>query len=81
MLGACARAAVGTAAREYVHIPFPYLGNGWTDCLEIWRVAWGPVAIRLTQDGRFCTNASVTVANLSTSIRFRLFIAQKTFYW
>ena len=78
----------GTAAREHVRIPFPYLGNGWTDCTEIWCVARGPVAMHFTQDGRFCTNASVTVTHLSTSIRSRSFIAQKalvyylgTYYW
>ena len=25
----------GTSARAHVHTPFPYLGNGWTDCTEI----------------------------------------------
>ena len=58
-----------TAAREHVRIPFPYLGKCWTDCTEICCVARGPVARRLTRYGRFCTNAGVTVTNLSTSIR------------
>ena len=110
MLGTRSRAALsgGTAAREHVRIPFPYLGNGWTDYTEIGCVVRGPVlpskgkkgissvlsialtpffpldgrvAMRFTQDGRFCTNASVTVTHLSTSIRSCSFIAQKASYW
>ena len=34
----------------------------------------------ILQDGRFCTNASVTVTHLSTSIGSRSFIAQKASY-
>ena len=26
----------GISARAHVRIPFPYLGNDWTDCAEIW---------------------------------------------
>ena len=68
-------------ASEHVRIPFPHLENGWTDCTETWCVARGPVAMHFTQDAIFCTNASVNVTHLSTSIRFRLFIAQKASYW
>ena len=53
------RTYLGTAARVHVRILFPYLKNGWTDCAETWCVARGPLAMRCTQDGRFCTNASV----------------------
>ena len=67
----------GTVAREHVRIPFQYLRNGWTDCTEIWCVGRGPVTMRFTQNGRFCTNASVTFSHLSTSIRSRSFIAPK----
>ena len=28
--------------------PFPYLGNGWTDCAEIWCVVRDPLAMRFT---------------------------------
>ena len=70
--------ACGT--RVHVRIPFPYLGNCSTDCTEIWCVARG-VAMCVTQGGRICTNASVTVTHLSTSIRSRSFIAQKASYW
>ena len=64
----------------HVRTPFSYLGNGWTDCAEIWYVVRGPVAMRFTQDGRFCTNAGVTVTHLSTSVRPRSFTAQKASY-
>ena len=64
-----------------VHIPFPYLGNGWTDCTEIWCAARGPVAKRFRQDGRFYTNVSVTVTHLSRTIRSRKFIGQMASYW
>ena len=36
------------ARRVQLHppgIPSPYLGNGWTDCTEIWCVASGPVTM------------------------------------
>ena len=29
--------------------PFPYLGNGWTDCDEIWCVVRDPLAKRFTE--------------------------------
>ena len=89
MLGKCARGAVGTRREQlcaslfhvYVRIPSPCLGSSWTDCTEIWCVVRGHVAVCFTQDGIFCTNASVTVTHLSTSIRSRSFIAQKASYW
>ena len=34
---------VRTCARADVP-PFPYLGNGWTDCAEIWCVVRDPLA-------------------------------------
>ena len=37
---------VGTAARAHVRTSFPYLGNGWSDCTEIWLVVMGPTAMR-----------------------------------
>ena len=42
-----------------------YLGNGWTDCAEIWYVVRGQLAKQLTQ----------------ASIHLRSFIAQKASYW
>ena len=64
-----------------LYIPSPYLGNSWTDRTEIWCVDRGLLAMCFTQDGRFFTNARVTVTHLSTSIRSRSFIAQKASYW
>ena len=38
----------------YLHVrtcryaPFPHLGNGWTDCAEIWCVVSDPLAMRFT---------------------------------
>ena len=29
----------GASARARVHAPFPYLANGWMDCIEIWCVS------------------------------------------
>ena len=29
--------------------PFPHLGNGWTDCAEIWFVVKDPLAWRFTE--------------------------------
>ena len=29
--------------------PFPYLGNGWTDCVEIWHVISDPLARLFTK--------------------------------
>ena len=29
--------------------PFLYIGNGWTDCAEIWFVARDPLALRFTK--------------------------------
>ena len=83
MLSTCARAAVPGGYGEGMHvcIPSPYLGNGWTDCTEIWCVVRGPMAMRFTQDGRFCTSASVTIIHLSASVHSRSFIAQKASYW
>ena len=53
----------GTAARVHVCIPYPYIGNGQTNCTEIWCMARRPVAMHFTQDGRICTNAYVTVTH------------------
>ena len=39
---------VRTCARADVP-PFPYLGNGWTNCAEIWFVARDPLAWRFTK--------------------------------
>ena len=44
---------VGTSARAHVRTcrcaPFPYLGNGWTDCAEFWFVVGDPLACRFTK--------------------------------
>ena len=72
---------VRTCARADVP-PFPYLGNGWADRTEIWCVAWGPLAMHFTLDGRYiCTRARDTVTHFSTSIRSRSLIAQKAPCW
>ena len=41
----------------HVRTPFPYLGNGWTDCSETLFVVRGPLAIGFTQDGDVQTRA------------------------
>ena len=50
----------------HVRTPCPYLGNGWTDCAEIWFVVRDQLARQLTQtmDGvhlhvRICARADV----------------------
>ena len=40
----------GASARAHVRTPFPYLGNGWTDCAEIWYVVRDQLARLLTQN-------------------------------
>ena len=39
----------GTAARAQASTPFPYVGNGWTDCTEVWCVIREPLAIPFTR--------------------------------
>ena len=34
-----------TSARVHVRTPFPYFGNGWTHCVEIWLVVMYQLAI------------------------------------
>ena len=43
----------------HVRSPFPYLGNGWRDCAEIWCVLMGPIAMRFVgiTSGAHCTCA------------------------
>ena len=43
------RSQVGYIARAHVRTPFSYLGNGWTDCVEIWYVVGDPLAKRFTE--------------------------------
>ena len=38
----------GASARAHVHTRFPYLANGWADCLQIWCVTSDPLDERLT---------------------------------
>ena len=33
----------GISARAHVHTALLYLGNGLTDCVQIWGVAWGVI--------------------------------------
>ena len=42
---------VGGGVHMHVRTPFPYLGNGWTDCVETWYVVRGPLVMRFLQDG------------------------------
>ena len=37
------------AARPHVHTPFSYLGDGWTDCAELWYIVRDQLAWRFTQ--------------------------------
>ena len=39
----------GASARAHVRTAFLYLGNGWTDCAEIWYVVRDQLARQLTQ--------------------------------
>ena len=43
----------------YVCTAFPYLGDGWTDCSELWYVVVGLKAMRFisTRSGEHCTYA------------------------
>ena len=45
------KSMVGTGTRAHVRTPFPYLGNGWTECAETSCVVRRPLAIR---GGGFC---------------------------
>ena len=40
---------VGASARAHVRTPFPYLGNRWVHCAEIWWVIRVPVAMCFMQ--------------------------------
>ena len=33
----------------HMRTPFPYLGNDWTHCAEIWYVVRGPLVMGFTQ--------------------------------
>ena len=76
MLGTCARGACAQCASLFL-----ISKTAGRNALKFGCVARGPVAMRFTQDGKFCTNASVTVTHLSTFIRSRSFSAQKASYW
>ena len=39
----------GASARAHVRTPFPYLGNRWAHCAEIWWVVRDPVAMCFMQ--------------------------------
>ena len=54
-----------------------YLRNGWTDCVETWRVVMGLPATRFTQDGNTCTNARVTARTFKHICSFLLVHRQK----
>ena len=57
---------VRTGARADVP-PFPYLGNGWTDCAEIWVVVRDSLAWRFTK-----VNAGVEVHVRTCAPLFRI---------
>ena len=40
---------VNLHASTCARAPFPYLGNSWTDCAEIWYVVRDPLAKRFTE--------------------------------
>ena len=42
--GSCVGYICTCALRTCICTPFPYLGNGWTDCAEMWCVVRDPLA-------------------------------------
>ena len=50
-----------THPNVHVRTPFPYLGNGWTDCAGTWCVVRGPLSMRFKGIEEIHTSARVTV--------------------
>ena len=59
----CTSQEMGTSAHTDVRIPFPYLGNDWMDCVEIWYVVREILAMRFTQRKKGAVHESTTVMN------------------
>ena len=60
-----------TGACAHVSTPFPYLGNGWTDCAETLCVIRGSLAMCLTHNGGgggIRTSASVTLHTFTSLV-------------